>query len=72
MAAWEERGHQCEICYRTPAPGEIRLHLDHDHQTGRFRGFLCSRCNTGLGQLREDVAILHSAIEYLTRSFRQE
>jgi hypothetical protein len=72
MAAWEERGHQCEICNRTPAPGEIRLHIDHDHQTGAFRSFLCSGCNTGLGQLREDIAILRSAIEYLTRSSRRE
>lgn len=27
-----------------------RLHLDHDHDTGKFRAWLCNECNTMLGK----------------------
>ena len=55
----------CEICndYSPRA-----LHLDHDHVTGRFRGWLCSRCNTALGLFRDDRVLLHFADDYLRRS----
>lgn len=31
------------------------LHLDHDHETGRFRGWLCPGCNLAAGSLKDDV-----------------
>ena len=37
----------CAICRNGPKPGE-RLHVDHDHQTGRVRGLLCRVCNQGM------------------------
>ena len=40
-------------------------HLDHDHETGKIRGALCQRCNTGLGMFRDSCYILDKAIEYL-------
>lgn len=55
----------CEICGdRNPKRG---LHFDHCHTTGRFRGWLCQHCNTGLGQARESVEILRLMIAYLER-----
>ena len=43
------------------------LSVDHDHVTGRIRGLLCLRCNTGIGFLRDDPVIVQRAAEYLTR-----
>lgn len=42
-----------------------RVHLDHDHTTGKIRGVLCARCNTGLGKFKDDVDLLRGAISYL-------
>ena len=43
------------------------LHVDHDHRTGKIRGLLCNNCNRCLGLLKDDVAVLRSAITYLER-----
>lgn len=53
----------CAICGKPPT--DRRLHLDHDHQTGKLRGLLCMLCNQGLGRFRDDAALLTSAIRYL-------
>lgn len=55
---------RCWICDRIPQ--RRRLHVDHCHKTNRFRGFLCSDCNTGLGQFKDDCRLLENAIKYLT------
>lgn len=55
--------HRCAICRDTR--GQRRLHVDHDHATGEFRGMLCHRCNQGLGQFRDNPALLLEAITYL-------
>jgi|SRR5579871_1220575 len=44
-----------------------RLVVDHDHCTGTVRGLLCVRCNRGIGFLKDNPAILRSALEYLER-----
>ncbi len=57
----------CEICHQVDVTGR-RLSLDHDHQTGDFRGWLCSRCNQGLGLFRDSPKKLKSAAAYLVSS----
>lgn len=56
-------GRACGIC------DEITIarncHLDHEHESGWVRGILCSDCNTGLGQFREDAYRLRAAGKYL-------
>ena len=37
----------CDICNK-PISGRS-LHLDHDHKTRLFRGWLCYRCNVNFG-----------------------
>lgn len=63
----ELQGGGCGICGAPNADkgGKRRLHVDHDHKTGSFRGLLCARCNTALGKFEDSTEILQKAIVYL-------
>lgn len=39
--------------------------VDHDHVTGKFRGWLCNNCNVGLGMLGDSIGTLRDAVSYL-------
>jgi hypothetical protein len=41
---------------------------DHDHLTNKFRGWLCHKCNLGLGNLNDSIFRLENAIKYLNKS----
>ena len=56
----ERQDFCCAICFQ-----ETKLTVDHNHQTGRVRGLLCERCNSGIGALSDSVALLVSAKAYL-------
>lgn len=56
----------CAIC-GTENPGTRGFHLDHDHETGQVREFLCGACNMGLGQFGDDPDRLLAAAMYLMR-----
>ncbi len=58
----------CKICDSGPVGNANRLSLDHDHETGNFRGFLCGNCNTALGLLKDNIEILNKCIEYLSKN----
>jgi Recombination endonuclease VII len=59
-----QQDNRCAICsHESSAPGD--LIIDHDHQTGRVRGLLCSNCNSGLGFFRDNSAALLQAVAYL-------
>lgn len=55
----------CEACGK--AESGRALALDHCHVTGVFRGWLCFKCNTGLGKLGDTAAGLRAALAYLER-----
>lgn len=42
-----------------------RMAIDHCHVTGKVRGLLCNACNTGVGMLRDDPALLRSMADYI-------
>ena len=44
------------------------LHLDHCHKTKSFRGWVCNRCNQGIGSLGDNIEGLEKAIQYLRKS----
>ena len=39
--------------------------LDHDHSSGKFRGWLCNKCNSALGWLQDDINYVRRALNYL-------
>jgi Recombination endonuclease VII len=57
----------CESC-GGPPNGNGVLHLDHCHETGKFRGWLCATCNMGLGKLGDNIAGVLNIVGYLDRS----
>lgn len=57
----EKRNSCCDICGKQ----KKTLHVDHCHDTGAIRGFLCGSCNRGLGLLQEDLKIVYKAYTYL-------
>jgi len=63
------QGGLCAICRKAPdGKGNCaRLHVDHDHLTGKIRGMLCHRCNRALGFTREDPTVLRAMADYLER-----
>lgn len=60
------QGGVCAICKR-PETRKRRAYLavDHDHETGRVRGLLCSACNAGMGHFDDSPRLLVAAAQYL-------
>jgi len=54
---------KCQCC---GASG--KLILDHCHQSGNFRGWLCHSCNVGVGKLGDNEEAIRRALDYIVRS----
>lgn len=66
-AAARPMPERCENQY-CGKPLNGRAHLDHDHKTKKFRGWLCAGCNLGLGCLGDSIESLESALTYLRKA----
>ncbi len=61
----------CELCGHVPGPGERKLSKDHCHKNETPRGYLCTKCNTGLGNFPNnsvtegDLSFFKKIVEYL-------
>lgn len=64
-ALYVRQGCACGICGTVVLPSKI--HVDHDHQTGKVRGLLCGLCNRGLGLFKDSVTRLRAAVRYAKR-----
>jgi hypothetical protein len=55
------QGDACAICQKPSSD----YCVDHCHETHRVRGILCRPCNIGIGQFRDDPALLLAAADYV-------
>lgn len=68
------QGEKCAICGESETARNTggktvkTLAVDHCHKTGKVRGLLCHKCNTGLGSFCDDVSKLEKARVYLCAS----
>lgn len=68
---YQEQNGTCAICGKeeTARINDILCHLsiDHNHITGKVRGLLCKKCNSGIGFLDGDsgIDLLLKATAYL-------
>lgn len=64
---FKEQGGKCAICKTTKTGRTKNFAVDHNHETGAVRSLLCTTCNTGIGHLKDDPALLRAAADYLER-----
>jgi len=69
----DESFYKCPVCARgksdlsnTTTTRKI-FSLDHCHETGAFRGYICHSCNRALGLLKDNKIALYNAIAYLEK-----
>lgn len=61
-----DQGGKCLICgIEQSLTRNNRLNVDHDHSSGKVRGLLCGRCNTGLGMFGDSTVRVERALAYL-------
>jgi Recombination endonuclease VII len=65
-----QKSSLCECCNRPS--GKKAFALDHCHVSNQFRGWLCDRCNAGIGMLGDSIDGLMNAVRYLERAAKQQ
>jgi hypothetical protein len=61
----EAQEGRCKICKTDVPGGKGSFHVDHCHDSGKVRGLLCHYCNVGMGNFKDNISTLASAILYL-------
>ena len=52
----------CDVCHKTG-----KIHFDHDHKSGAFRGWLRQHCNWIIGHATDNSKLLRKLAEYLEK-----
>lgn len=62
--------NRCAICkqFNFKNKQKYRLAIDHCHKTNKVRGLLCSSCNLGISQFRDNPKWLSEAAKYIKRT----
>lgn len=53
----------CTVCGATNE--ETRVHMDHDHVSGKVRAPLCNGCNSAIGYAKDDPVRLRALADYV-------
>lgn len=61
--------NKCRTCGANHADFKKGLHVDHCHKSKVVRGLLCSKCNTAIGLLKENIEVLENIINYLKQGY---
>jgi hypothetical protein len=56
---------KCAICGIEESVCKQKLCMDHNHTTGKFRGWLCHKCNSGIGSFDDNPHLLEKAASWL-------
>jgi hypothetical protein len=59
------RPDNCEACGVVFSTMHFGACVDHDHKTGKFRGWLCTHCNLALGHLKDSHDRIQKLALYL-------
>ena len=71
---YEDQDGKCAICskglviFSNQTNRPDNANIDHCHSTGKVRGLLCNRCNTGIGSLGDTAEGVMRAVLYLERT----
>jgi len=59
--------NKCAICHTEVNQFNKGMCVDHNHDTGKIRGLLCTDCNMGIGNLKDSIELIENALEYLRK-----
>ncbi len=55
----------CDLCREKKSFRQ--LVIDHNHDTGKYRGVICTKCNILVGFMEKNKHILDQASEYINQ-----
>lgn len=58
----------CDLCDTKGRNRRQEICVDHCHETGRVRGFLCHDCNIAIGKVGDDANLLRRMADYLEKT----
>lgn len=69
----KEQNGRCAMCQTTEPGGPHKIWaIDHCHTTGATRGLLCTQCNIGIGNLRDDPEVMLAGVSHVLRLAARE